>query len=65
MNRWAAAHEAYSTNWQWLAENEARNPAHELPHLPALPKRRWWVVWVVAVALFFLAATLGNNMSVV
>lgn len=65
INRWATAHEAYSTNWQWLAENEADHLAHDLPHLPALPMRRWWGVWATAVALFLFAAALGNNMSVI
>ncbi|MGV0342585.1 hypothetical protein [Corynebacterium mastitidis] len=64
VNRWAAQHEAYSTNWQWLAENEAKNPAHDLPRLPALPRRRWWAVWLTSATLFLLAASLGNNMSV-
>ncbi|MDP9852421.1 hypothetical protein [Corynebacterium lowii] len=66
IKRWALRHGAYGTDWQWLAENKAATEeSHELPHLPPLPKRRWWAVWVAAAALFVVAAQLGHNMSVV
>ncbi|MBC3186514.1 hypothetical protein H7347_08020 [Corynebacterium sp. zg-331] len=64
VQRWATEQEAYSTNWQWLAENEAHSLTHPLPRLPALPRRRWWAVWLTGATLFVLAASLGNNMSV-
>ncbi|MCZ9310308.1 hypothetical protein L8V23_11190 [Corynebacterium sp. c6VSa_13] len=63
---WARDVEAFTGNWQWLAENEPTLPFDATPaRLPHLRRRHWVLVSILAVVLFILGGMLGTHMSVV